>query len=258
MSRIKTAEESGIDIETYKGKLYDGSYDFNGQTNVTNSYLTWEDALEALESEIRDHSPSERSYICNARVCEIVECVGTNSRIVDPATCEFVESEYDTVAWKNKQKQWDIEKDYEQWEYIQEAGVEVLLASTKKNNEDWVIFVPTDPLDFVSIDYTNSRFDEKNKELTLYSENGNIDKLQWVPADTIPDKILDSYFGTEELAESMNGSHIFTKRDYSNISDFVDFLLNDLSLDKDGKAFDVCLLKLLDEVAEKLRKLRNN
>ena len=240
MSRIKTAEESGIDIETYKGKLYDGSYDFNGQTNVTNSYLTWEDALEALESEIRDHSPSERSYICNARVCEIVECVGTNSRIVDPATCEFVESEYDTVAWKNKQKQWDIEKDYEQWEYIQEAGVEVLLASTKKNNEDWVIFVPTEPLDFVSIDYTNSRFDEKNKELTLYSENGDIDKLQWIPAKEIPDKIIDSYFGAES-------------RDYNKISGFIDFLLDDLGLDKDKGCFDVCLVTLLEEIAHKLR-----
>lgn len=240
MSRIKTAEESGIDIETYKGKLYDGSYDFNGQTNVTNSYLTWEDALEALESEIRDHSPSERSYICNARVCEIVECVGTNSRIVDPATCEFVESEYDTVAWKNKQKQWDIEKDYEQWEYIQEAGVEVLLASTKKNNEDWVIFVPTEPLDFVSIDYTNSRFDEKNKKLTLYSENGDIDKLQWIPAKEIPDKIIDSYFGAES-------------RDYNKISGFIDFLLDDLGLDKDKGCFDVCLVTLLEEIAHKLR-----
>jgi len=41
MSRIKTAEESGIDIETYKGKLYDGSYDHHGQTNATDFYLTW-------------------------------------------------------------------------------------------------------------------------------------------------------------------------------------------------------------------------
>ena len=245
MSRIKTAEESGIDIETYKGKLYTGSYDDgNCQTNITDSYLTWEDALEALESEIRDHTPSERSYICNAYVCEMVEGGTTDSRIVDPDTCEFVASEYDTVAWKSKQKQWDIEKDYEQWDNTQESGVEVLLASTKKINEDWVIFVPVESLDFESIDYIDSKFDKENKELTLYSK-GKIDKLQWIPADTIPDKILDSYFGTES-------------RDYSKISDFADFLLNDLSLDADGKAFDVCLLKLLDEVAEKLRNMRNN
>ena len=244
MSRIKTAEESGIDIETYEGKLYDGSYDRDGQTNVTHSYLTWEDALEALGYEIRDHTPSERSYICNAVVFEMVQGGTTDSRIVDPDTCEFVASEYDTVAWKSKQKQWDIEKDYEQWDNTQESGVEVLLASTKKINEDWVTFVPVESLDFESIDYIDSKFDKENKELTLYSK-GKIDKLQWIPADTIPDKILDSYFGTES-------------RDYSKISDFVDFLLNDLSLDADGKAFDVCLLKLLDEVAEKLRNMRNN
>jgi hypothetical protein len=240
MSRIKTAEESGIDIETYKGKLYDGSYDLNGQTNVTNSYLTWEDALEALESEIGDHTPSERSYICHASVCEQVEGRTTSSRIVDPATCEFVESEYDTVDWKNKQKQWDIEKDYQQWEDEAESGVEVLLASTKKNNEDWVIFVPVEPLDFESIDYTDSKFDKENKELTLYSENGKIDKLQWVSAKEIPDKIIDSYFGTES-------------RDYSKISGFIDFLLDDLYLDKDKGCFDVCLLTLLEEMAHKLR-----
>jgi hypothetical protein len=245
MSRIKTAEESGIDTETYKGKLYSGSYNNGYQTNVTDSYLTWEDALEALESDIRDHTPNERSSFCNAFVCEMVEGVTTSSRIVDPETCEFVESEYDTVDWKNKQKQWDIEKDYEQWDNTQESGVEVLLASTKKINEDWVTFVPVESLDFESIDYIDSKFDKPNKELTLYSENGKIDKLQWIPADTIPDKILDSYFGTES-------------REYSKISDFADFLLNDLSLDKDGKAFDVCLLKILDEVAEKLRNLRNN
>jgi hypothetical protein len=240
MSRIKTAEESGIDTETYEGKLYDGSYDRDGQTNVTNSYLTWEDALEALGSEIRDHTPSERSYICHAVVREMVSGRGTDSRIVDPATCEFVESEYDTVDWKNKQKQWDIEKDYQQWEDEAESGVEVLLASTKKNNEDWVIFVPVEPLDFESIDYTDSKFDKENKELTLYSENGKIDKLQWVSAKEIPDKIIDSYFGTES-------------RDYSKISGFIDFLLDDLYLDKDKGCFDVCLLTLLEEMAHKLR-----
>ena len=242
MSRIKTAEESGIDTETYEGKLYDGSYDRDGQTNVTNSYLTWEDALEALGSEIRDHTPSERSYICHAVVWEMVSGRGTSSRIVDPATCEFVESEYDTVDWKNKQKQWDIEKDYQQWEDEAESGVEVLLASTKKINEDWVTFVPVEPLDFESIDYTDSKFDKENKELTLYSENGKIDKLQWVSAKEIPDKIIDSYFGTES-------------RDYSKISGFIDFLLDDLCLDKDEcqGCFDVCLVTLLEEMAHKLR-----
>jgi hypothetical protein len=245
MSRIKTAEESGIDIKTYKGKLYDGSYDLHNQTNVTNSYLTWEDALEALETEIRDHSPSERSYICNAHVCEIVECVGTNSRIVDPATCEFVESEYDTVDWKNKQKQWDIEKDYGQWDNTQESGVEVLLASTKKINEDWVTFVPSEGINFDFNDFTDSKFNKENKELTLYSENGKIDKLQWVSAKEIPDKIIDSYFGTES-------------RDYSKISGFIEFLLDDLDLDKDKGCFDVCLLTLLEEIALKLRSIRDD
>ena len=124
MSRIKTAEESGIDIETYKGKLYSGSYNNGYQTNVTDLYLTCEDALEALESDIRDHTPNERSRFCHASVCEQVEGRTTSSRIVDSDTCEFVESEYDTVDWKNKQKQWDIEKDYQQWEA--ESGVEVL------------------------------------------------------------------------------------------------------------------------------------
>jgi hypothetical protein len=245
MSRIKTAEESGIDIETYKGKLYSGSYNNGYQTNVTDFYLTWEDALEALESDIRDHTPNERSSFCHARVFEQVEGGTTYSRIVDPATCEFVESEYDTIDWKNKQKQWDIEKDYEQWDNTQESGVEVLLASTKKINEDWVIFVPVEPLDFESIDYTDSKFDKENKELTLYSENGKIDKLQWVSAKEIPDKIIDSYFGTES-------------RDYSKISGFIEFLLDDLDLDKDKGCFDVCLLTLLEEIALKLRSIRDD
>jgi hypothetical protein len=242
MSRIKTAEESGIDTETYEGKLYDGSYDRDGQTNVTNSYLTWEDALEALGSEIRDHTPSERSYICHAVVREMVSGRGTDSRIVDPDTCEFVDSVYDTVAWKMKQKRWDIEKDYEQWDNTQESGVEVLLASTKKDNEDWVIFVTTESLEFDANDYTDSKFDKENKELTLYSENGMIDKLQWVSAKEIPDRIIDCYFGTES-------------RDYNNISGFIDFLLDDLGLDKDeGQGcFDVCLVTLLEEMAHKLR-----
>ena len=144
------------------------------------------------------------------------------------------------IKTAEESKRWDIEKDYEQWDNTQELGVEVLLASTKKDNEDWVIFVPIESLDFESVDYTDSKFDKENKELTLYSENGKIDKLQWVSAKEIPDKIIDSYFGTES-------------RDYSKISGFIDFLLDDLYLDKDKGCFDVCLLTLLEEMAHKLR-----
>jgi len=133
-----------------------------------------------------------------------------------------------------------ISNDYISWDQAQESGIDVVLASTKRKNEDWVTFVPSEGINFDFSDYTDSKFDKENKELTLNSENGTIDKLQWVSAKEIPEKIIDSYFGTES-------------RDYSKISGFIDFLLDDLDLDKDKGCFDVCLLTLLEEMALKLR-----